>query len=452
MGRRPSNRQVDIKILADWLGRSESSVFRDAVIERLSRLAEPEVASALLDRWNVYTPAVRKVILPHLCERGSWSSLLLDAVSKKTVLADEVPLASRQRLAQHENASIRQRASQLFKPMHPRADVVASYRSAAELTGVKERGELIFEKQCSQCHVFRGHGRAVGPDLALFADKKFDEFLAAILDPNSAIHPDYITYDVESQDANKSRGVIQAEAPTVLNVVSGEGESKALLRSEITGVTASEQSLMPEGLEKQLSRQALADLVAWVKNWEPAEFGSATPEVAARARQFFLNTGQNDWVKVTKSGEQVPYQGWLGRLPMASCRQNGTSVEWTTAPVPKSLAAPHGKTSDDVRVKFRFPVAMGYLSQPEGSFTLRVNRRPMLRFDVTLTDRTWESSDGRLRMSYTVMDRHKQDSSGILEVELSTRLIRPGRPVTFTVNGSDSQSLRWFGGYLLPAN
>jgi hypothetical protein len=93
---------------------------------------------------------------------------------------------------------------------------------------------------------------------------------------------------------------------------------------------------------------------------------------------------------------------------------------------------------------------MGFLSQPGGKFQLRLNGRPVLDFDVSLMDQTFQSEDGKVRMLYTVMERNTEDSNGPLEIEVANSLLDPGKPATFSVIGSASGSQRWFGIYLVP--
>ena len=45
----------------------------------------------------------------------------------------------------------------------------------------------------------------------------------------------------------------------------------SLLRSQIEEMTASSQSLMPDGLEKDLKPQDLADLIAFLVSASPAQ-------------------------------------------------------------------------------------------------------------------------------------------------------------------------------------
>ena len=66
-----------------------------------------------------------------------------------------------------------------------------------------------------------------------------------------------------------------------------------------------------------------------------------------------------------------------------------------------------------------------------------------------LDDQTWQSADGKVRMSYTVMENNAEDSNGILLIRAAASLLEPGKPATFEVVGSAANSQRWFGVYLL---
>jgi hypothetical protein len=128
---------------------------------------------------------------------------------------------------------------------------------------------------------------------------------------------------------------------------------------------------------------------------------------------------------------------------MPHCRQSdgNSRIAWESAPV----AA--GKTNGTY--VFRLPVAMGFVSQPKGDFVLKINGQELLRFDVSLIDNDWQSSDGRVRMRYTVMEANAEDSNGLLEIEAPLSLLQPGRPVSFEVIAPAANSQRWFGIYLM---
>jgi hypothetical protein len=102
------------------------------------------------------------------------------------------------------------------------------------------------------------------------------------------------------------------------------------------------------------------------------------------------------------------------------------------------------------RLKFRWPAAMGLISQAPGRFVLRVNGDPMVEWDVSLEDRTWTGAGGKAVLRYTVLENNAEDSGGVLELEVDGRGLKAGSLAEFEVVGSSSNSQRWFGIYHLP--
>jgi hypothetical protein len=111
-------------------------------------------------------------------------------------------------------------------------------------------------------------------------------------------------------------------------------------------------------------------------------------------------------------------------------------------PVPADL-------NTNATYQFRFAAGMGFISQPSGKFELRLNDKPVLEFNVAITDQSWQSADGKVKMSYTVMENNPEDSSGVLLIEVAGSLLAPGKAAGFEIIGSSSSSLRWFGIYLV---
>src|SRR5204863_993186 len=136
-----------------------------------------------------------------------------------------------------------------------RAELLAKYQNVAALTGVPERGAEHFDKNCSSCHAWRGHGHAVGPNLGEFAGKSVNDFLVAVLDPNAAINPNFLAYNLETKDGRSLTGIVRGETASSLTLVQGGGIVDKILRSDIQEIRASHLSLMPEGLEQSLAPQ-----------------------------------------------------------------------------------------------------------------------------------------------------------------------------------------------------
>jgi putative heme-binding domain-containing protein len=75
-------------------------------------------------------------------------------------------------------------------------------------------------------------------------------------------------------------GIIAEESAAALVLKRAEGASDVIPREQIETVASTGISLMPEGLEKGLSTQDLADLIAFVRSIRPAPPKPVAPAVA----------------------------------------------------------------------------------------------------------------------------------------------------------------------------
>jgi len=69
----------------------------------------------------------------------------------------------------------------------------------------------------------------------------------------------------DSKDGRTTTGLIVAETATSLTLRRALGEEENVLRRDIASISASNLSLMPQELEKTMTGQELADLVAYLK-------------------------------------------------------------------------------------------------------------------------------------------------------------------------------------------
>ena len=110
-----------------------------------------------------------------------------------------------------------------------------------------------------------GIGTAVGPNLAALTDKSPKALLTAILDPNRAVEAKYISYTVLTDDGLTHSGMIQSETGNTITLFGSDGKSKPILRSHIDEMISTRKSLMPEGLERDVSAAELASVIAFVR-------------------------------------------------------------------------------------------------------------------------------------------------------------------------------------------
>jgi putative heme-binding domain-containing protein len=93
-------------------------------------------------------------------------------------------------------------------------------------------------------------------------DKSPETLLIAILDPNRALETRYANFSIATVDGRVLNGLIASETATAVTLRRQDGKEDVVLRSQIDEMTSAGQSLMPEGLEKDLKPQDLADLIA----------------------------------------------------------------------------------------------------------------------------------------------------------------------------------------------
>ncbi len=233
-------------------------------VKAVLRNREEFIGETLLRSWSLLTPGQRQTSIHVLVTRPAWASSLLAAVEKGTVAASEIPLAVRSRLMDHGTVT-RERAEKIWQPRPPdRNKLIAGYLQAVS-SGNAERGQMVYDAACASCHVLNGRGQAVGPDLAPLRDKSVEDFLVAILDPNAAVEPRYVSYTIECRNGATYSGVIQSESATGLQVVA-PGIREVVLRSDILRIQASSLSLMPEGLEQGIAPEQMRDLIAFLRS------------------------------------------------------------------------------------------------------------------------------------------------------------------------------------------
>jgi putative heme-binding domain-containing protein len=123
----------------------------------------------------------------------------------------------------------------------------------------------VFRKNCATCHRLENTGHVVGPDLlAALKGKDKATLLVAILDPNREIDARYVNQVVTLRSGRTTTGLTAVETAGSLTLKRAEGVEEVLLRGQIDSVEATGQSLMPEGLEKEIPPASMADLLAYL--------------------------------------------------------------------------------------------------------------------------------------------------------------------------------------------
>jgi putative membrane-bound dehydrogenase-like protein len=283
LGRTPDGRADDIPVLARLLVPQTPTSLQAATLTALSRIPDERVAQALITAWRGFSPARKGQALDLLLSRDTWQDQLLTALAKGDLPPAQIDMARRQRLLTHKVERVRALAAKVFEGSAggDRQKVLREYQGVLGMKGTAIRGRELFAKQCANCHRFDNAGHPVGPDLAQVANKSPQFLLAAVLDPNQEVDARYVDYLATTESGRVYTGILSAETATSITLKTQEGQEHVLLRSELDELQSTGKSMMPEGMENGLSKQELADLIAYLTE-PPVPAQKADPVLLAK--------------------------------------------------------------------------------------------------------------------------------------------------------------------------
>jgi len=154
------------------------------------------------------------------------------------------------------------------------ADAAKQQARIAELLtqisgGDIRRGQLVFHSEkaaCHTCHAIGYRGGDVGPDLTRVGGVRSErDLLEAIIYPSASFIRSYEPVLVATADGRVVNGLLKNETADELTLVTGADQQVRVAKSDIDEIRPGTVSVMPAGLDQQLTTQELLDLVAFLK-------------------------------------------------------------------------------------------------------------------------------------------------------------------------------------------
>jgi cytochrome c oxidase cbb3-type subunit III len=158
------------------------------------------------------------------------------------------------------------------------------------VSGDPANGKKIFfgSAGCSNCHMIRGSGGLLGPDLSRVAAARSVAYLidsirqpdkdlsAGMLDPNNhyGLPLIYDTVTVVTARGERIIGIARNEDTFSVQLLTTDQNLRFFLKKEVKEVTHEHKSLMPPYSEDGLSTSQLHDLIAYLETLRGEESGS----------------------------------------------------------------------------------------------------------------------------------------------------------------------------------
>ena len=133
-----------------------------------------------------------------------------------------------------------------------------------DVSGDSATGEALFFRtaSCSQCHMIRGRGGLLGPDLSdIASSRSLEAIQESIKAPSALIQPGYAGVSVVVQDGQRVSGILKNESNYSIQIQDAEGNFHFFLKRDLKELVRRRKSLMPNST---FSERELRDVLAFL--------------------------------------------------------------------------------------------------------------------------------------------------------------------------------------------
>jgi putative heme-binding domain-containing protein len=166
---------------------------------------------------------------------------------------------------------VRAQAEQIARKLE--VDTAQMKEKLDSLASVLEKGdaragrEIFLGKKagCTACHTVAGQGGKVGPDLSKIGSIRVGrDLLEAIVFPSATFARGFEPFLIRTKDGSIYDGLVSRETPDSIYLFTAERQEKRIARGSVDVIQQSKVSIMPQGLDNQLTRDELRDLIAFL--------------------------------------------------------------------------------------------------------------------------------------------------------------------------------------------
>ncbi len=248
-----------------WVDPREPEAVQVAALAALATVPGEAVGQFVLRVWPTLTPAARSGAIELLLADPARERLLVGALRTGAIPSWTMNFWQKRELIMHRDPELRAAARAMLED-HPeaRAAIVNRYAAAVERGGDAGRGAAVFARACSACHrVGTGTPSDLGPDLSGVRHRPPLALLVDVLSPNQSIAQGYETYLIERTNGRSDAGTLAEQTPTTVTLRQA-GQPILIARGDIKTIAMLPQSSMPTDLDKVVSPDQMADLLAFL--------------------------------------------------------------------------------------------------------------------------------------------------------------------------------------------
>lgn len=251
-------------VVKQLLSSNQPAAMRDAALALLKKFSATSTAPLIYDLLPKAGPALKRDLVTILTASATTALPLF-----KRMEAGEFPTAwvdvEKRWAYQRGKGEMAELAKKLFgEASSDRAAVVQDYMAATTMKGDAKRGQEVFATICITCHKHGEMGVDVGPPLSDVKVKPPEGLLSDILDPNRMFEARWSAYQIDTKDGRSLSGLIQSETSDSVVLAMMGGAKETLSRDAIKEMKSLDRTLMPVGLEAAITKEQMADLLAFL--------------------------------------------------------------------------------------------------------------------------------------------------------------------------------------------
>jgi putative membrane-bound dehydrogenase-like protein len=247
---------------ADILGKANlSAEQRSKLLTVLGQVGPLELPKLLVAFERASDEATGKALIAALADAAGFRGLRADALKALLAKYPESVQQAGQPLLTALNQDAAAQAAHLDKLLNelPPGDI--------------RRGQQVFlgkKIACFNCHAMGYLGGRIGPDLTNIGKVRTNrDLLESIVYPSSTFVRSYEPTAIATHDGRRLEGIIARETPTEIVLTINDKVTETIPRSDIADMRPGKISIMPQGVDKALTPQELADLVTFLKGVAP---------------------------------------------------------------------------------------------------------------------------------------------------------------------------------------
>ena len=243
--------------------------FRDSVLDAGISRATGDTTPVVIAALPKLKSNLQASIAERMCQKGETAQALLSQIVEGNLRKELISPNRVRLLAGDANESIKALVAKIWGNVNTesskeREEVIMRIANALrwDARGDAERGLVVYDRICGQCHLMHGRGIEVGPNITSNGRGSYEQLLVSVFNPSLVIGDAYKSVTLRTVDGTVVTGLLieRTDKRTVVKIQGGK--EQIIPEDEIEEFKQDKKSLMPEGMENQMTPQETADLFA----------------------------------------------------------------------------------------------------------------------------------------------------------------------------------------------